>query len=217
MQHLFESQHHDIIPPNKILRASNTLIENTSKATIDLTFDEGNISNASFECEEVRGICETYIKNTTPINTPVNIGLIGNQENKLTTPRPTSVMNVSDFNDSDMELTQIPLNSNETKKSNENNSNRNSISKAVQQILQDFEYDSPIGKSKEQNFELDNEKSGNVSNEAENNNSTSIPQLFETTELPIKRELIVMHSRPIYLCQQNTVWTTPGTYLFYKL
>ncbi|TMW47173.1 hypothetical protein DOY81_007748 [Sarcophaga bullata] len=207
--HIFESQHPDIISPNKILRSSNTLVENPSKATIDLTFDEGNISNASFECEEVRGICETSIKSTTPMKTPVNVALLGNQENKLSTPRPPSAMNVSDFNDSDMELTQIPLNLNQTMKPNENNSNSNSITKAVQQILQDFECDSPIGKSKEQNFEFDNEKSCSGSNEAEKNNSTSIPQLFKTTELPIKRELIVMHSRPIYLCQQNTVWTTP--------
>ena len=181
-----------------------------------MTFDEGNISNASFECEEVRGICETAIKNATPMKTPVNIALIGNEENKLSTPRPTSVMNVSDFNDSDMELTQIPLNLNQMTKSNENNSNRNSISKAVEQILQDFEIDSPIGKSKKKIFELDYKKAGNGSNEAENNNSTTIPQLFETTELPVKRELIVMHSRPVYLCQQKTVWTTPGIVLFYN-
>lgn len=192
------------------------MVENPSKATIDLTFDEGNISNASFECEEVRGICETFIKNTSPMKTPVNVTLLSNLENKLSTPRPTSAMNVSDFNDSDMELTQIPLNLNQMTKPNENNSNRNSITKAVQQILQDFECDSPIGKSKDQNFELDNYKCGNGPNEAENNNSSSISQLFKTTELPIKRELIVMHSRPIYLCQQNNVWTTPGTFLFYN-
>lgn len=176
-----------------------------------MTFDEANISNASFECEEVRGICETFKENSTHMKTPVNVRLLSNDENKLSTPRPTSAMNVSDFNDSDMELTQVNLNLIQMTKQNENNDDRNSISKTVQQILKDFECDSPTDNDKEQNFKVNTKECDKNSNDdVENVN----PKILRTTKSSSNRDIIVMHSKPVYSCQHNSIWPTPGIFLF---
>ncbi|XP_037817895.1 putative uncharacterized protein DDB_G0282499 [Lucilia sericata] len=125
--HLFETQFSDNTPPNNNLRTTheNNQSKFVENLQIDLTQDEIVISEAiqntvinnennsscdSIECEEVRGLNENSLKDLQYICTPTKSILYNNSE--VNTPRPTSCMNISDLNDSDMEITQVVNNQN---------------------------------------------------------------------------------------------------------
>ncbi|KNC20662.1 hypothetical protein FF38_04798 [Lucilia cuprina] len=154
--HLFETQFSENTPSNKNIRSTHENIPSkyVENLEIDLTQDEIVISDAlhknninnennsscdSIECEEVRGLNENSLKDLQYICTPTKSILYNNSE--VSTPRPTSCMNISDLNDSDMEITQVVNNQNFLmERLNVNNQENNAITHQICELNMNTTY-----------------------------------------------------------------------------